>query len=352
MFSADRKTRRGGRATRPAAYALAGVLSAVLAGGAAAQSSFGFEGGGTFGEGAEAPAPVSPGGSSGGGGFVFEGGFGDDTPPASNTVPDAPPRQGGGFVFADDDFTAETTVVTPPPAGGEGGFTFENDFTTDGPPTVTVIPPANGDDEIPEDELVDITPEAGGFTPADDDFENLTDVGGGGTTPPPGGGGAGGGGGGSGPPADPRVVAFESQDFGVPQTDQLHQGAPHGPTPTRIPGGLVVETAVLSQAVAGGQALLVDVLGGATTIQGAIDAVGMGQPGSYQDQIQQQVVSFLAQATQNNPDAMLIFFCSDPMCWLSYNASLRAIAAGYRNVVWYRGGLAAWQMAGGQLVPR
>ncbi len=33
-------------------------------------------------------------------------------------------------------------------------------------------------------------------------------------------------------------------------------------------------------------------------------------------------------------------------CWVSYNAALRAINAGYTNVLWYRGGIEAWKAAG------
>ncbi|MNC93085.1 hypothetical protein D3C83_96330 [compost metagenome] len=41
----------------------------------------------------------------------------------------------------------------------------------------------------------------------------------------------------------------------------------------------------------------------------------------------------------------MVFFCVDTECWLSYNAALRAIALGYTNVMWYRGGIAAWRTA-------
>lgn len=36
---------------------------------------------------------------------------------------------------------------------------------------------------------------------------------------------------------------------------------------------------------------------------------------------------------------------------MSYNAALSAINLGYSNVLWYRGGIEAWQAAGMQLVP-
>src|SRR5262249_16667725 len=49
-------------------------------------------------------------------------------------------------------------------------------------------------------------------------------------------------------------------------------------------------------------------------------------------------------------DTPLVFFCHSSKCWLSYNAALRAIGAGYTNVLWYRGGIAAWKAAGLPLV--
>jgi PQQ-dependent catabolism-associated CXXCW motif protein len=44
-------------------------------------------------------------------------------------------------------------------------------------------------------------------------------------------------------------------------------------------------------------------------------------------------------------DAPVVFFCESSRCWLSYNAALRAVAAGYTNVLWYRGGTLAWKSA-------
>ena len=42
----------------------------------------------------------------------------------------------------------------------------------------------------------------------------------------------------------------------------------------------------------------------------------------------------------------MIFFCLSAECWLSHNAALRATALGYANILWYRGGIEAWQQAG------
>jgi rhodanese-related sulfurtransferase len=42
----------------------------------------------------------------------------------------------------------------------------------------------------------------------------------------------------------------------------------------------------------------------------------------------------------------LIFFCLDGSCPESYQAAKQALAAGYRDVLWYRGGVNAWSAAG------
>jgi PQQ-dependent catabolism-associated CXXCW motif protein len=71
-----------------------------------------------------------------------------------------------------------------------------------------------------------------------------------------------------------------------------------------------------------------------------------GLPGSYFDANQQQFVQQLGQATGGDTARPLVFFCLGAACWESYNAMLRANAAGYTQLDWYRGGLAAWQEAG------
>ncbi len=151
---------------------------------------------------------------------------------------------------------------------------------------------------------------------------------------------------------DPQIVAFEMRDFGVPPTDQLRQGQFHAPTPTSIPGGRIVSTAALADAMnAGVQLVLIDVLGGTYALPQAYAAGPLASPGHYSDRTQQQATQWLGQVTRRDRDTPIVIYCSDPMCWLSYNGSLRTIAAGYRNVYWYRGGLQAWQMAGLPLYP-
>jgi 3-mercaptopyruvate sulfurtransferase SseA len=47
-----------------------------------------------------------------------------------------------------------------------------------------------------------------------------------------------------------------------------------------------------------------------------------------------------------SPQTTLVFYGEGPNTWWAFNAALRAAAAGHGQVLWYRGGLQAWQRAG------
>jgi PQQ-dependent catabolism-associated CXXCW motif protein len=143
-------------------------------------------------------------------------------------------------------------------------------------------------------------------------------------------------------------AAQERRDDGVAPIDALHNGPMHGPTPASIPGGQVITTKGLVALVQGRQVpfLLFDVLGRPERLPGAIPAVAAAQPGHFQDEVQRGFGDFLAQATRGDKRLPLVFYCQSTHCWMSYNAALRAIHMGYRNVLWYRGGLEAWQAQG------
>ncbi|MFV0278596.1 MAG: rhodanese-like domain-containing protein, partial [Parahaliea sp.] len=145
-----------------------------------------------------------------------------------------------------------------------------------------------------------------------------------------------------------QLVQMERQDYGVQPTSTLHSGAMHGPTPASIPGGQVITTKGLVELVQSGRTpyLIFDVLGGQEVLPGAQNAIAAHQPGSFNDQTQSQFGAYLQQVTQGSKDMPLVFYCLSTQCWMSYNASLRAIKLGYKNVLWYRGGVEAWKMAG------
>lgn len=144
-----------------------------------------------------------------------------------------------------------------------------------------------------------------------------------------------------------QLMAWERQDMGVAPQRELHGGAFHGPTPNQIPGGQVITTkGLLPLLQQGGGALVFDVLGAGQALPGAMALAWAAQPGSFNDATQQQLAQALQQATQGRNEVPMVFYCGGPQCWMSYNAALRAIRLGYRNVLWYRGGMEAWQRAG------
>ena len=152
------------------------------------------------------------------------------------------------------------------------------------------------------------------------------------------------------PPSPPTQVAAgnEGQDYGVAAPAQLHSGPMHGPTPTSIPGAQSITTAALVQLLKGNasRVLVFDVLGSAERMPGALNAVPAHQAGSFDDTVQRDFGNFLQQVTQGRKDVPLVFYCQSTMCWMSYNAALRASRLGYRQVLWYRGGLEAWKASG------
>jgi rhodanese-related sulfurtransferase len=149
-----------------------------------------------------------------------------------------------------------------------------------------------------------------------------------------------------------RLAQAERQDMGVPATAQLKSGGLHGPTPNQLPGGRLVTTPELVQLLQNpAQGTLVfDVLGGQQMLPNAIPVVPASQGGSFDDNVQREFGQYLQQVTQGRKDRPMVFYCQSSQCWMSYNAALRATRLGYTNVLWYRGGIEAWQQAGGPLV--
>lgn len=143
------------------------------------------------------------------------------------------------------------------------------------------------------------------------------------------------------------IAKAEQQDFGVAPTEQLHAGAMHGPTPTSIPGGRVIGTRDLVALLNAGNkgALVFDVLGSGEHLPGALPAAAAHQPGNFDDAVQRGFGQALERVSQGQRDRPMVFYCASIQCWMSYNAALRAIRLGYRQVLWYRGGIEAWKAA-------
>ena len=152
--------------------------------------------------------------------------------------------------------------------------------------------------------------------------------------------------------AGERGLSFadEDRDWGVAPTPRLRTENLKSPTPSQITGGRVVRTTDLQKMLtAKERPYLIDVAAGAhRTLAGAfwLDGAGAGNLGKEQEKRFLKAIAGFAAGRKNRP---LVFFCEDAQCWLAHNAARRAIAAGYTNILWYRGGVAAWRAAGQKL---
>ena len=144
------------------------------------------------------------------------------------------------------------------------------------------------------------------------------------------------------------VFDEETKSWGVEPTNSYRAKKVHAPTPNTIAGATVVTTGELLERMRGASPpVLVDVLGRKShrTLPGALWLKGAGT-GRVDDDLQEKLAAALEKATGGDKGRTVVFFCQSAQCWLSHNASLRALALGYGDVVWYRGGIQAWEAAG------
>ena len=143
-------------------------------------------------------------------------------------------------------------------------------------------------------------------------------------------------------------VANELTDYGVEPRSDLKTDV-GTKTPVIIPGATRLTTPGLVDLLARSpDIVLIDSLGGVheLTIPDAIRIPSAGNSGTFEDDTQVNLKMRLKNLIQRGfRHQTWYFFCLSSMCWESYNASLRALHAGYRNVYWYRGGLSAWATA-------
>ncbi|MBA4467227.1 hypothetical protein FHK98_18460, partial [Cylindrospermopsis raciborskii CS-506_A] len=143
--------------------------------------------------------------------------------------------------------------------------------------------------------------------------------------------------------APAAAFADEKRDFKIPVPADLHLPY-HERTPLAVPGGQTITTGGLVALMTGARPVVVDVRTGdgrGGTLPGALWLKGAGTLGAPIDALFGRMMEAIA------PDKAqpVVFFCTGPDCWLSWNASLRAVRLGYTAVHWYRGGHAAWVAA-------
>lgn len=143
------------------------------------------------------------------------------------------------------------------------------------------------------------------------------------------------------------TFSFEDKDWTVNATTTPKKGAAHAPTPTSIPGARVIKTMELKGLLESNKkVVVVDVLDSKArkSIPGAFWLSGAGD-GQFFGAEKSRFATAMEKLTAGDKARPVVFLCLNSECWLSYNASLHAIEAGYTDVVWYRGGTNAWRGA-------
>jgi len=143
------------------------------------------------------------------------------------------------------------------------------------------------------------------------------------------------------------AFSFEGKDWGVEATTTPKRAPYHAPTPTSIPGARVIRTLELNALLESNKnVVLVDVLDSKArkSIPGAFWMPGGGD-GQFFAAETRRFSSALEKLTGNDKTRPIVFLCINSECWLSYNAALHALEAGYTDVIWYRGGTDAWRGA-------
>lgn len=119
--------------------------------------------------------------------------------------------------------------------------------------------------------------------------------------------------------------------------------------PCKLHGVTRIDTAGLMQMLKEAKRpIVVDVSPDNGMVPGAFALLGAGA--SFDDATQEAAVhqrfEGLVRAAAPDPEQPLVFYGGARSGWLSANAALRAVQAGYTQVYWYRGGLPAWTAAG------
>lgn len=137
----------------------------------------------------------------------------------------------------------------------------------------------------------------------------------------------------------------ENRDWGIAPTTSARPDRLQAPTPREAPGAKTLTTLELFHALSGSNPpVLIDVLDGPhATLSGANWMPGAG--GVLGGAGMLRLAAALEKLTVGDKAKPMVFFCLNSECWLAFNATLRALELGYRNVAWYRGGTSAWGAA-------
>jgi len=122
-------------------------------------------------------------------------------------------------------------------------------------------------------------------------------------------------------------------------------------TPTHLPSATVVTAAQVQQLIAQG-AVVVDTRNEkeyrSKQIPGAVFVPYHEK--SLKDVAYEASLDDFSGLAKLDPAKPTIFHCNGAECWKSYKASRAALAKGFKQVYWFRGGLPEWEAAGLQVL--
>ncbi|MEP6835872.1 MAG: rhodanese-like domain-containing protein [Gemmatimonas sp.] len=118
-----------------------------------------------------------------------------------------------------------------------------------------------------------------------------------------------------------------------------------GRTPAKAPGAITVGSAFASCFIKELPFYLTVISATADDegLPSAVSVVPIGFGGSFLDTLQKRSETALNMLTGGDFDRPIIIYCHHVQCFLSYNAVLRAVHAGYHNIFWLREGIGGWK---------
>lgn len=146
--------------------------------------------------------------------------------------------------------------------------------------------------------------------------------------------------------------------WAIDEPEGYRQSDYDAPVPDTVSGGLRIEDEAAFALWRTGMVAFIDVMPTLKRPKGLPeDAIWKGRSrnsvpgaiwlpdagfGTLDAKAEDQFRAGLEAATQGNPDAPVVFLCRAD-CWMSWNASKRAIAWGYTRVFWYAFGSTGWE---------
>ena len=157
-----------------------------------------------------------------------------------------------------------------------------------------------------------------------------------------------------------------ADELGPPEPDDYRRDEYRAPVPETLRGVRVVTTAEAEAIWKRGDAAFIDVMPRAPkpanlpagtlwrdkprlSIPGSLWLPDTGY-GALTPAMDAYLRAGLAKASGGDSGKVLVIYCLHE-CWMSWNAAKRAIAFGYRNIVWYPDGTDGWEKAGLPLTP-